>query len=172
MSLLACFLLFGNMAFSAGPQSDTTYLPSIGSRLFVKPSAQFRQYFLLRIESARDAQKAIQFISESASSGLPMFTTMKDLLLHQVDACNYARDNCYLLFSPRTYDQVLGRPFRLGGNADLIFPVQSAAQSEREGYSFVRILIIPKGGENLRFFVRNQLFDSKPAVYQGAPGGS
>ncbi len=168
---LACLLLSGSMALSAGPQSDTTYLPSIGSRFFVKPSAQFRQYFLLRIESARDAQKAIQFISESASSGMPMFTTMKDLLLRQVDGCDYARDNCYLLFSPRTYDQVLGRPFTLGGNADLIFPVQSVAQPERDGYSFVRVLIIPKGARDLRIFVRNQLFDSKPAVYQGAPGG-
>jgi hypothetical protein len=169
MVAFAFFLLLNQGVPLPAPPSDSLYVSTVGTKFFLAGTARFRDFFLVRVENSSDAQKAIQFLVGSSASGNIRHQSTLSLLLRQLDGCDYSKDRCYFLFSPRTYDVIIDQPFSLEGKPELIFNVEVSAQKEQEAYSFARGWISPMADGETRVILRTQLGEILPRVYRGAP---
>jgi hypothetical protein len=149
--------------------SDAAFVSTVGSKLYLAGSARLRGFTLIRIENRTDARNAIQFLTEIAAGSDAKHRALLSLLLRQIDVRNYDAEKCFLLMSPRTHDLFISEPYRTGGNGDIIFDVEITARREEEGYSFVRVLVLPRNASDPRILVRTQEGDVRPSAYQGAP---
>ena len=162
-------LLLFPMQVSLSAPADTLYLSTIGSKFFINSTTRFPGYILLRVEESRDAKKAIEFLSASSATGNERYQTTSKMLMREIDKCDYRKQNCLLLLSPRTHDLLLAQPFLVHGTRKLIFNVGVSPQEEGDGYSFTRLLITTKTERDLEFIVRTREGDIAPATYRGSP---
>jgi hypothetical protein len=169
MVAFAFFLLLSQGSPLPAHPSDSLDVPTVGTKFFLAGTARFRDFFLLRIENSNDAQEAIQFLVGSSATGNIKHQSTLNLLLRQVDRCDFSQDHCYFLFSPRTYDVFIDQPFSLEGKPELIFNVEVSAQKEQEAYSFARGWITPRADGERKIILRTQLGEIVPRIYQGAP---
>jgi hypothetical protein len=169
MVAFAFFLLLNQGVPLPASPSDSLHASTVEAKFFLAVSARFRDFFLVRVESSDDAQKAIQFLVQSSATGNIKYQSTLSLLLRQVDRCDFSSDRCYFLFSPRTYDVFIDSPFSLKGRPELIFAVEVSAQKEQEAYSFARVWISPRAEGERKVILKTQVGEIVPRMYQGAP---
>jgi len=148
---------------------DTMQVSSTEVMFFLRPEARFRDFMLLRIETADDARRAITFIGESSASGDVKYQSTVRLFLKEIDQCNYRKETCLVLFSPRTHDMYLSPAYRVSGTSELVFTVGAYAQSEDTGYAFCRVTVLPKAESSIKVVVKTMDREISPQVYRGAP---
>ena len=166
--VLFAFLLISTQVSLSAP-ADTLYVSTIGSKFFVNSTTRFPGYILLRIEEPKEARNAIEFLSASSATGNPRYQTTLKMMMREIDKCDYRKENCYILLSPRTHDLLLAQPFLLHGARKLIFNVGVSPQREGDGYSFTRLLITTKAERDLELIVRTREGDVVPPTYRGSP---
>jgi hypothetical protein len=153
----------------AAQASDTVYVESTDVILFLHPETRIKDFLLCRLEDADDAMSAISFIGRASASGDANEQSTMRLLLGTIDKCNYRNNNCLVFFSPRTHDMFVDRPFRLPKRNELIFPVSRYPKRVDEGYTYCRVMIVPKSERTDRVIVKEFNHTIIPTVIRGAP---
>jgi hypothetical protein len=167
MALPWFFLILFQISLSA--PSDTLYISTIGTKFFVNSASRFPAFILLRIEEKRDAQQALEFLSASCATGDQRYRTALNTLMREIDNCDYRKQSCFLLLSPRTHDLRVDQPFLLPGARRLIFRSGIFPEPDADAYLFTRLLIATKSERDLEFIVRTPQGEVAPATYHGSP---
>jgi hypothetical protein len=113
-------------------EESKQYVSTMGLRLVVAGAQpQHEDFVLVRIGSEDQKELLTRHLSGLIASDDMETLVMLQTLLQILDAPDYHKSNCYVLFSPVTDTITIGQPFHLSNDHRLIFEVVEAGKTER-----------------------------------------